>query len=256
MRTVAATTLMLALTSCSNVTVLEGLDERQANEVVAMLLRQNIAAEKTANGKAGYAVEVDSESLVSAIDLIRQNDLPSAVPTQVSNAFPADAMVSTPLSEKARLLSAVERRLEESLTLLDGVRAARVHVSYDNLQNAGTGGAGDSRPRHVAVVLRYEPGVHEASLVQNSKRFLRNAFDGMSYDDISVILAKAETPRVIAVTEGHEAGNPWRWAGVAGMAGVAVGLLWLLRNGLARLLDAARDAAVKVRKRRQVGHAG
>lgn len=45
--------------------------------------------------------------------------------------FPADALVSSPRAEKARLYSAIEQRLEQSLKIMDGIVSSRVHVSYD-----------------------------------------------------------------------------------------------------------------------------
>lgn len=235
LRMVGAATLLLALAACSKVAVMEGLDERQANEVVATLLRQNIEADKTANGKSGYSVTVDKANLVQAIDLMREHDLPRAARGQVSDAFPADAMISTPLSEKARLLSAVEKRLEESLSVLDGVRSARVHVSYDGVDESTGVVRRAGRAKHVAVVLVHEPGIHQQTLVQNSKRFLRNAFEDLSYDDVSVVLATANPTRVLAVTPASSSMH----GSVVGLLACALGLLlglgWMIRRGLARV---------------------
>lgn len=253
LRVAGAATLLLALAACSKVAVLEGLDERQANEVVATLLRQNIEADKTANGKSGYSVTVDQGSLVQAIDLMREHDLPRAARGQVSDAFPADAMISTPLSEKARLLSAVEQRLEESLSVLDGVRSARVHVSYDGVDESTGVARRAGRAKHVAVVLLHEPGIHEQTLVQNSKRFLRNAFEDLSYDDVSVVLATANPARVLAVTPTPPAMQGW-WIGLLAAAlGLLLGLGWMIRRGLGRAW--AGVSARVLRGRKSAGHA-
>ncbi|WP_275898496.1 type III secretion inner membrane ring lipoprotein SctJ [Stenotrophomonas sp. B1-1] len=233
-RAAAAGMLLVSLAACSKVAVLEGLDERQANEVVATLLRQNIEADKTANGKSGYSVTVDEANLVQAIDLMREHDLPRAPRGQISDAFPADAMISTPLSEKARLLSAVEQRLEESLSVLDGVRSARVHVSYDGVDDSSGVAKRAGKAKHVAVVLVHEQGIHEATLVQNSKRFLRNAFEDLSYDDVSVVLAQANATRVLAVTPAASSLQGWLAGLIACVLGLLLGALWMMRRGLSR----------------------
>lgn len=245
--------LVLALAACSQVAVLEGLDERQANEVVATMLRQNINASKIANGKAGYAVTVEQGSLAQAIDIVREHDLPRAPRGQVADAFPADAMISTPLSEKARLISAVEQRLEESLSLLDGVRSARVHVSYDGVDETTGVSRHASRAKHVAVVLLHEPGVHEQTLVQNAKRFLRNAFENLSYDDVSVVLATANPTRVLAVTPSAPALQGWLIGALACALGLLAGLAWMLRRGVSRSWSAIRQRFP--RRRKDNGHA-
>ena len=74
-------------------------------------------------------VQVGPRDLPEAIELMQRNDLPSAPRSQVSAAFPADSLVSTPLLERARLITAVEQRLEESLQLIDGVH----HVELEPL---------------------------------------------------------------------------------------------------------------------------
>jgi type III secretion system YscJ/HrcJ family lipoprotein len=214
---------LLLLVGCARKPLLESLDERQANEVIAVLLRHNIDAEKLNVGKGGYQVQVGPRDLPEAIELMQRNDLPSAPRSQVAASFPADGLVSTPLGERARLISAVEQRLEESLQLLDGVHSTRVHLNYD--ANLGTEGRRTERRRmHVAAVVAHAPGIDEEVLLQSVKRFLRNTFDGIEYDNVSVILTQVEGPRTLAVTSGSERGVPLAWMLVCG----ALALLLLL----------------------------
>jgi type III secretion protein J len=198
---------LLLMTGCAREPLLESLDERQANEVIAVLLRHNIDADKLNAGKGGFQVQVGPRDLPEAIELMQRYDLPSAPRSQVSAAFPADSLVSTPLGERARLISAVEQRLEESLQLFEGVQSTRVHLNYD--ANLGTEGRRAERRRmHVAAVIAHAPGVDEEVLLQSVKRFLRNTFDGIEYDNVSVILTEVEGPRTLAVTAGSERSLP------------------------------------------------
>lgn len=248
--------MVLLLAGCARKPLLENLDERQANEVIALLLRHNIDADKVTAGKAGYLVEVAPPDLPEAIDLIQRNDLPSAPRSQVSGAFPADALVSTPLGERARLISAVEQRLEESLQLLDGVQSTRVHLNYD--ANLGTEGRRAERRRmHVAAVIAHAPGVDEEVLLQSVKRFLRNTFDGIEYDNVSVILTQVEGPRTLAVTPGAERGPPLAWV----LLGGAVLLLvlfgaWVVVRLVPAVGNGVRSAWRRVASRRGAGTVG
>lgn len=219
---------LLLLAGCARKPLLEGLDERQANEVIAVLLRHNIDADKLNVGKGGFQVNVSPRDLPEAIELMQRNDLPSAPRSQVAASFPADSLVSTPLGERARLISAVEQRLEESLQLLDGVHSTRVHLNYD--ANLGTEGRRAERRRmHVAAVVAHHPGIDEEVLLQSVKRFLRNTFDGIEYDNVSVILTEVEGPRTLAVTAGTDRSLPLGW--IVACGGIAVLLLlggWVL----------------------------
>ncbi|WP_367346628.1 type III secretion system inner membrane ring lipoprotein SctJ [Stenotrophomonas bentonitica] len=233
-RVVLPLLVVLLLVGCARKPLLENLDERQANEVIAVLLRHNINAEKLNAGKGGYQVQVAPRDLPESIELMQRNDLPSAPRSQVAAAFPADSLVSTPLGERARLISAVEQRLEESLALLDGVQSSRVHLNYD--ANLGTEGRRVERRRmHVAAVIAHDPGIDAEVLLQSVKRFLRNTFDGIEYDNVSVILTEVEGPRTLAVTTGSERSLP-----LAFMLLCAFGAVLLVLGGwvLVRLVPA------------------
>lgn len=257
LRRVAILLGCLLLAGCAQSSLLEGLDERQANEVVAVMLRNNIEADKVPEGKAGFRVVVAGGDLPEAIDLVQQNSLPSAARSQVSGAFPADALVSTPLGERARLLSAIEQRLEESLGVLHGVREARVHVSYDAV--GGQGVQPSKEPKmHVAAVLVHEGHVDAASLMPSVKRFLRNTFVEVDYDNISVILTPASPPRaLLAVAAGKSAQPGWGWMAVALILGVLLlGLAWLLRNKPSQAAALWQRTRAKVKRNTRRGATG
>ncbi len=228
--------LMLAcllLAACTRTELLQDLEERQANEVVAVLLQHNIDAEKRALGKAGFVVRVSAADLAEAINIVQLQGLPSSPRTQIANLFPPDSMVSTPLAERARLLSAIEQRLEESLSMLDGVHSARVHVSYDAAP--AEGGLQQRRPpsMHVAAVLAHLHGADPQALQVLAKRFLRNAFVDVSYDDVSVVLAQAPEQRTLGVTRTAEDGVTRRWLAWPLLLIVLIGgvAAWVMRSG-------------------------
>lgn len=238
-----AALLLLLLTACARTELLQGLEERQANEVVAVLLHHNIQAEKRSQGKAGFTVRVAADDLAEAIDIVQMKGLPSQPRTQIAALFPPDSMVSTPLAERARLLSAIEQRLEESLSTLQGVQSARVHVSYD-------GGAADASLQqrrapsmHVAAVLAHSPEADPTTLQVMSKRFLRNAFVDVAYDNVSVVLTQATADRTLAVTSGNA--RSWTWVS---LAGPLLGLL-MVGSVLAWLMRSRRPEAERLRAR-------
>lgn len=233
MRRVTAVALCLLLAGCARSELLQSLDERQANEVMAALLHHNIPAEKRPQGKAGFVVRVSAADLAEAIDLVQLKGLPSTPRMQIATLFPADTMVSTPLAERARLLSAIEQRLEESLTTLLGVKSARVHVSYDAGPTEGSLQQRKPPAMHVAAVLAHARDIDQAVLLVTAKRFLRNAFVDVAYDNVSVVLTPAAEPRSLAVTPAEETTPTWMLLAVALLllALIVVAAAWLLRRG-------------------------
>lgn len=248
----ALAAVCVLLVACARADLLQSLDERQANEVVAVMLRHNIAADKHTQGKAGFSVQVPPSDLPEAIDLVQALNLPSAPRTQIAGQFPADAMVSTPLGERARLLSAIEQRLEETLATLDGVQTARVHVSYDAGPTEGSLQQRKPPAMHVAALLVHAPGADEQALLQSVKRFLRNAFVDVAYDNVSVVLTPAPTTRVLGVTEPESRGTAWVSLAIPLLLLAALGtLVWALkRDGWRGLAQVRRRL-----RRRKVPHA-
>ncbi|AZC38186.1 EscJ/YscJ/HrcJ family type III secretion inner membrane ring protein [Pseudomonas chlororaphis] len=179
--------LCLMLVGCRQPSLLEGLDQQQVNEVVSVLQRNNIGATKVDNGKAGYSVNIAQADFAAAVDLLNLYSLPSKPRVEIAQMFPADSLVASPRAEKARLYSALEQRLEQSLSTLEGVVSARVHVSYD-LESGESG----RKPAaiHLSALVVYERDGEPQQLVNDIKRFLKNSFSAVDYDHISVVLSK------------------------------------------------------------------
>jgi type III secretion protein J len=185
----------LALLGCRQPNLLEGLDQQQANEVLAVLQRNNIAAAKVDGGKTGYRVTLNQVDFSAAVDLLNLYSLPSRPRLEVAQMFPGDSLVASPRAEKARLYSALEQRLEQSLAVLEGVVSARVHVSYD--LDAGEGGR-KAVPIHLSAIATYERDTDPQLLITDIKRFLKNSFAAVEYENISVVLSRRSPTQHIA----------------------------------------------------------
>lgn len=179
---------MLMLGGCEQrEELVNNLSQNQANEIISVLERHNISAKKVDVGKQGIAVQVEKGAFASSVDLMRMYHLPNSERVDISQMFPVDSLVSSPRAEKARLYSAIEQRLEQSLVSIGGVISAKVHVSYDlNDKN------GSSKPMHVSVIAIYDSPKDSELLVSNIKRFLKNTFSEVKYENVSVILTPKE----------------------------------------------------------------
>ncbi|WP_080971102.1 EscJ/YscJ/HrcJ family type III secretion inner membrane ring protein [Burkholderia cepacia] len=176
--------LCAMLTACGDQELLRGLDERQANEVIAALQRNDITAHKQDLGKAGYTIGVDPVDFAAAVDLLKSNHLPSKPDVEIAEMFPSDSLVSSPRAEKARLYSGIEQRLENSLRSLSQVTSARVHISYEVEDTDDS----NPQPVHLSAIVVYAPSADQAVLIADVKRFLKNSVANVDYDNISVVL--------------------------------------------------------------------
>jgi len=187
--------LCLILTACDQ-ELLKSLDQRQANEVLAVLQQANITAKKQDGGKLGYSINVPQADFAKSVELLKTNDLPSKARVEIAQMFPADSLATSPRAEKARLYSGIEQRLEQSLLVLPSVIKSRLHISYDVESSASRQ---ETAPAHVSVLVVYRNADDEAVLINQIKRFLKNSLQSVNYDDISVVLAKGNVETMIAM---------------------------------------------------------
>lgn len=180
---------LLLISGCKEEALLNGLNQNQANEVVALLQKNNIEARKRNIAKSGYSVYVGLRDFSAAVDLTTIYNLPSKPRVEIAEMFPSDALISSPRAEVARIYSAIEQRLEQTLNQISGVVSSRVHVSYDI---SNTDAEKKGKPMHLAVLLRYDTANNApANLIADATRLLKNSFSNVDYDNISVVMTPA-----------------------------------------------------------------
>lgn len=231
--------LLLALAACK-VELNRGLTEREANEVVAALLRQGIPAERhtdpAARDTAGrnVIVQVPQSRFAEAVEVLRAQGLPRQSFVSMGEVFRGDGLVNSPTEERARLIWAMGQELSRTVAEIDGVLAARVHLvlpENDALRREAT-------PSSAAVFIRHVPDAPIATLVPQIKLMVASAVAGLSYDRVTVTLvpaAVAATPvaapppmeQVLGLWVSADSAGPLRMALAAGAA-LLVLLLGLL----------------------------
>lgn len=173
---------IVSLVGCKQ-ELLVDLDQQQANEVVAVLQKHHINVEKQRAEKGKFKVAVSDEDFPAAVDVLRTYALPSRPTVEISQIFPSDTLVSTPLAERARLISGVEQRLEQSLRGIDGVVSAKVHASYSTVDNPKA-----AAPPKVAVIINHTGVLSDGVFPEQVKRMMANSFENVSAENISVSL--------------------------------------------------------------------
>lgn len=234
---------VLLLAACHQQQLLRDLTEQQANEVVAVLQAHDLSVTKEDLGKTGFTVEVGQADFPAAVDLLQKYNLPSQARVEIAQAFPADSLVASPEAEQSRLLSAVEQRLEQNLAAMHNVVSARVQVSYPLQASDGK----TKTAMHASVLITYRNEISHDMLVSEVKRFVKNSFDNIDYDDISVILYRAPSVFRAMATEPAGRGSPtylyWLLAIPALIAAGAAGALYFMR--WRRKAKAAEKAGVQ-----------
>ena len=113
-------------------TLNSSLEERQANLVMAALLDEGIQCRKVEGEEGTWNVMIDEKDFARAANLLERQGLPQRKFDGVSETFKKTGMVSSPSEERIRFMNALAQDLSSTITMIDGVVDARVHVVLPN----------------------------------------------------------------------------------------------------------------------------
>jgi type III secretion protein J len=185
-RLVLALLVTLALGGCKE-ELYSGLAEREANDMLALLLRNGIAASKSSGKDASVTVEVERSQLADAVELLRTHGFPREQFDTVGQVFQKQGLVSSPTEDHIRLVYALSEGLNDTLSRIDGVLSARVHIVMPE-----PGSNGSAAPASAAVFIRYQDSFDLTQLVPQIKTLVANSIQNLAYDQVSVALFPVE----------------------------------------------------------------
>ncbi len=224
--------IVLLLGACgSRVELLSQVSESQANDVIAALAGQGISAEKISGKEGAMSVQVPEDRIAHAIEIIRAAGLPREPFARMGDVFKKDGLISSPTEEHARMVFALSQELSATISKIDGVIYAQVHVVLP--EHAGFGESGN--PSSAAVFIKYQDTASLEEVVPQIRRLVANSIPGLTYDKVSVELV----PSAPQISGAGAAAGPLDSVWSIQVAADSAGLLRLLLGGLTAGMFAA-----------------
>jgi type III secretion protein J len=193
--------LALMLAGCGRqVELLSNESERDANDVLAALSDAGITVQKTPGKDGAVNLTVDQSNVARAIDVLNAEGMPRERRTTMGDVFRKEGLISSPLEERARYLWALSQELSETISQIDGVLRARVHVV---LPERSTGGE-PALPSSAGVFVKYRRGSDLEESVPQIKKLVAASIPGLTVDKVSVVLVAggvAPTPPAVAAAK-------------------------------------------------------
>lgn len=189
------------LTSCeSKKTIVYGLEQNDANEILVFLASKGIDGEKvksTEGGGAGakvtlWDVVVDSDKANDAMWQLNQQGLPRRSSQSVLGIFSTGGLVSSDLQEKIKYRAALAAQLAGTIRKYEGVLDADVQISFpeeDPLNPGKTKGkiTASIWVKHSGILD--DPNSHLATKI---KRYVASAITGLNYDDVNIVSVRSQ----------------------------------------------------------------
>lgn len=183
---------MVLLAGCDKDAMLHsGLEERQANLVMAALLDNGISCHKEPGEEGTWNVLCTERKFAEAVNLLERQGLPQRSRQGVGEVFKKTGMISSPSEERIRFMDALAQDLARTISMIDGVVDARVHVVLPENDPF----ARNSLPSSAAVAIRSRWDADISDLVPSVKGLVKNAIEGLAYDKIQVTIFKDSPPR-------------------------------------------------------------
>jgi type III secretion protein J len=239
-----AVALALAVVACA-VPVAGGLDEGEANRIVATLDRAGIEATKEGDPavEGKFLVTVIKDEAQRAILTMQSEELPRPHAPGILDAIDKGALVPSAAQEQAELVAGTAGDLERTLEGVDGVLSARVHLSVP--PNDPLSGA--APPKTTASVLLEHRGATPPLTEGSVTRVVAGGVRGLAPSDVAVIMiARPALPRAPGTDMGH--------VGPIAVAHASMRLLQISLGALVALVGALAIATLVLFSRvRQLG---
>ena len=181
----------LATTGCDKEARLNtNLEETQANLIVAALLDAGISAHKSPGDEGAWNVTVSESRFAEAANLLDRKGLPRRAFNGVGEVFKKSGMVSSPSEERIRFMDALAQDLARTISGIDGVLDARVHIVLPENDPF----ARNALPSSAAVALRARWDADLTDYIPSIKGLVKNAIEGLTAEKIMVTVFRDTPP--------------------------------------------------------------
>lgn len=197
---VLLTSLLLA---CSQESLYSRLDERAANEMVAVLGHAGIPASKSGDLDGGFSVTTGSRFFADAVSVLQRNGLPRESYESIGDVFAKEGFVSSPLEERARLNFALSQEIAHTISRIDGVVMARVHLAVPPRDDFSD----DVQAASASVFVKHRDTVDLSGSVAQIKALVVNGIENLPYENVTVALFATDVEAGLAPLPGIDRGE-------------------------------------------------
>lgn len=190
--------LTILLTSCaSQRKIVNGVEEREANEIIVFLQNKGIRATKTpaVEGGAGggrgqvpmFDITVGESDATEAMALLNIAGLPRRRGQSLLGIFAGGGLVPSQLEEKIRFQQGLAEQISSTIRKIDGVLDADVLLSFPEEDPLNPEKKTD--PVSASVYVKHSGVIDDpnVNLVSKIRRLVASSIPGLQFDNVTVI---------------------------------------------------------------------
>ncbi len=190
------------LTSCDHSkTIVNGLEEKEANEIIVLLSTKNIDASKVKNieGGAGggaqkvtlWNISVPEETATHAMSVLNNAGLPRTKGQNLLNIFSNTGLVPTDMAEKIRYQAGLASQIASTIRNIDGVLDADVLISFPEQDPLNP--TAPKKDITASVYVKHsgvldDPNTH---LISKIKNLVTSSISGLKFENVTLVPDRA-----------------------------------------------------------------
>lgn len=188
--------LLGLLTSCeSRRTIVNGLDEKEANEILVFLASKGIDANKVQAATEGgggarvilWNISVESSQANEAMALLNQAGLPRRRGQNLLGIFSNVGLVPSGMEQKIRYQAGLAEQIASTIRKIDGVLDSDVQLTFPEEDPLNP--MAPKQKLTASVYIKHngildDPNAH---LITRIKRLVAGSVPGLDYDNVTVI---------------------------------------------------------------------
>lgn len=215
LRTLCFFSLSFILIGCEgNQSIVNRVDEREANEIVVFLASKGIEAQKVeaiAEGAAAaaggatnmYDIVVSYDNTTEAMSLLNRNGLPRRQGTNLLELFAKSGLMSSEREETIRYQAGLAEQLRNTIRKIDGVIDADVQISFPSSDETVPGQ--EKEKPTAAVYIKHQGMLEDPNnhIETKIKRLMAGSVNNLTFENVSVISDRARLADISLTRNGE-----------------------------------------------------
>lgn len=218
------------LAACGQQELYGDLSERDVNEMLAVVQSAGLEASKSTDGET-WALKTSSADFPRAVAVLHDQGYPREQFADMGEVFEKEGFVSSPLEQHMRMRHALQQELAQTLSSIDGVVQARVHIAVPENDPL----AEDQAPSSASVFIKHQPDVDMSAQTAQIKALVVNSIEGLPYEKVTVVAFPASQIQVAPAAPSYVAMGTPIGAIIIGIGGLAIYGLYRRPRGAAKL---------------------
>lgn len=179
--------VLLLLTGCKE-DLYSNLSEHEAVQMWAVLLKNEINSEKFVTRDGAFGIRVETEQIAEAVEILKGCGFPKNEYKDIGLLFKKEGLISSPIEEKARYIHGLSQSLGETISQIDGVIIARVHIVLPD-ENPFSGAI---KPSAASIFIKHRSDSDFSDIKSKIKQLVAKSIEGLQYSQVAVALLPIE----------------------------------------------------------------